>query len=903
MNERATQDLYAAGLDSTQLRCLQRESSLQSWCVGSCDVHTAFLLAPTSQSELIVIQPPRILVECGVVEPGTMWIVTGALYGLTTAPRDWSQYRDSRLLRLTWDFVMGEVKYVMSLKQLEDPNVWQVIGTDQAGVSTVMGYLAVYVDDILFMGSQDIVEPTFQCVRNMWTVSDLEMVGSQSSMKFCGQWSADGSTLRVHQESYLSELLIRHEVKDSAPYVPTPDDPVTVDSPCASVVRRAQAIAGELLWLSGRTRPDIAMAVSRVSQWVTRAPVWAFDLGMKILKYLKSCPELGLNYGPLQQDEPDEDWERPSLRTEKTVEVLTDSSFAPMGGYSVSGLVILFAGAPVQWHTQRQTIVALSTAEAELVAMVDALQAGRSVRSFIELISPGTVMEMFGDNRAAIILASGRGGGWRTRHLRIRSAALADAISRGELMVFHQPGTRLLADALTKLLPVSPLLKFKVGMGMVPFGQKCVSVKSIGVSENKGVSVAKRCLSLILASALCVPACGSDFERDAGSNDPSSDSSMDWLWVVMLAALIVWWECLRHWGVKHLRRLVFGDEDKMKVKLLHDEAVMPTRGTDGSAGFDISLVDEVILRPGERYLANTGVAVELPRGTYGRLASRSGLSSRFGIEVGAGVIDADFRGEVKVLLFNHGSLAASFKPGDRIAQLVVEQLAPVNVVEVKDLSTTARSSWGFGSTGTSSMTERGSGNLRLRAARMSNRDDPTGGIRAWLMEDESAAMLRVPSSSGINNVNNPSASSGFVRDPGLDHLGYLDSGDRNGRSMSEMLLNQTEKFQEDMCPVKLFRNVAQPPADGTNNYFFNLTLDDGRYVTVHTHGEYRRRLFDVRLGTGDVDEWHGVSMTLAWFRTGMSRIIISSRKGSSSPYLNADWKGFTVLYKKPVPMS
>ena len=101
-------------------------------------------------------------------------------------------------------------------------------------------------------------------------------------------------------------------------------------------------------------------------------------------------------------------------------------------------------------------------------------------------------------------------------------------------------------------------------------------------------------------------------------------------------------------------------------------ACLPTRGSDGAAGYDLSCNADIVIEPGERRLVPTGVSIELPAGTYGRIAPRSGLAVRHGIQVGAGVVDADYRGEVKVLLFNQGSETFSATIGDRIAQLVIE---------------------------------------------------------------------------------------------------------------------------------------------------------------------------------------------------------------------------------------
>ena len=98
-------------------------------------------------------------------------------------------------------------------------------------------------------------------------------------------------------------------------------------------------------------------------------------------------------------------------------------------------------------------------------------------------------------------------------------------------------------------------------------------------------------------------------------------------------------------------------------------------------------------------LIGTGIAMAIPIGNYGRIAPRSGLAAKHMIDVGAGVIDADYRGEVKVLLFNFGETDFAVSEGDRIAQLIVEKYTQTELVEVTDLSETERGEGGFGSTG------------------------------------------------------------------------------------------------------------------------------------------------------------------------------------------------------------
>ena len=137
----------------------------------------------------------------------------------------------------------------------------------------------------------------------------------------------------------------------------------------------------------------------------------------------------------------------------------------------------------------------------------------------------------------------------------------------------------------------------------------------------------------------------------------------------------------------------------MKVKKLAYEARLPTRGSGGAVGYDLYSIDTVVIPPRHRALLSTGIAVVLPPGVYGRVAPRSSLALKYGIQVGAGVIDPDYTGEVKVILFNHGHADFEVNKGDRIAQLILEKCDTPEVVEIGLLEETERGSGGFGSTG------------------------------------------------------------------------------------------------------------------------------------------------------------------------------------------------------------
>ena len=138
--------------------------------------------------------------------------------------------------------------------------------------------------------------------------------------------------------------------------------------------------------------------------------------------------------------------------------------------------------------------------------------------------------------------------------------------------------------------------------------------------------------------------------------------------------------------------------ERIKFKRLGNDAVIPTRGSSQAAGLDLYSTEQKRVLRGERTLVGTGVAIGLPQGTYGRIAPRSGLASKAGISIDAGVIDRDYTGEIKVLLVNNGSEEFSIQRGDRIAQIVIERCSLGEAMEVDSLEETERNSNGFGST-------------------------------------------------------------------------------------------------------------------------------------------------------------------------------------------------------------
>jgi dUTP pyrophosphatase len=140
---------------------------------------------------------------------------------------------------------------------------------------------------------------------------------------------------------------------------------------------------------------------------------------------------------------------------------------------------------------------------------------------------------------------------------------------------------------------------------------------------------------------------------------------------------------------------------ELQVVRLHPDAVLPSYAHPGDAGLDLTSVEAVTLRPGARAAVPTGLAVAVPDGWVGLVHPRSGLALRHGLTVAnaPGTIDAGYRGELKVILVNVGDEEVTIAAGDRIAQLVLQEVGLARVVEVASLDDTARGEGGFGSTG------------------------------------------------------------------------------------------------------------------------------------------------------------------------------------------------------------
>ena len=137
----------------------------------------------------------------------------------------------------------------------------------------------------------------------------------------------------------------------------------------------------------------------------------------------------------------------------------------------------------------------------------------------------------------------------------------------------------------------------------------------------------------------------------------------------------------------------------LRFKQLDSRATLPRRGSALAAGLDVCSIEDLSIGPKQRAMARTGLAVAIPPGFYGRIAPRSGLAAKNGLDVLAGVIDSDYRGELCCLLYNTSDELLNLPAGSKICQLIIEQIITPEAAWASDLDETARGAGGFGSTG------------------------------------------------------------------------------------------------------------------------------------------------------------------------------------------------------------
>lgn len=236
---------YAGGVDSVTVRTALRWGALQGWTAAVLDIKTAFLNAPRTSASIIATEVPGVMRQLQLADTDQIWLIVGALYGLTTSPRDWQLCRDARLPEIRWQQSDedGKIQECWMKKTAED-NLWLI----KRGQGTV-GMVLVYVDDFLFLGATMVVEEAvYKAVSTAWTCSPPTFVTEKDPVTFCGieiRRHKESQGFELTQQAYEQELLERWPQEKSSPQVqlraPAPDAEDESDA-TAEEIKEAQAL-------------------------------------------------------------------------------------------------------------------------------------------------------------------------------------------------------------------------------------------------------------------------------------------------------------------------------------------------------------------------------------------------------------------------------------------------------------------------------------------------------------------------------------------------------------------------------------------------------------------------------------------------------------------------------------
>ena len=402
------------------------------------DVSTAFLHGELTE-EVYMRQPE------GFIEPGKEHLVCRlkrSIYGLKQSPRCWNHALDGQLKKMGFN------------QGASDPCLY--ISLDSEGVTFLV---VVYVDDIVLGGKS---KTKMNAVKEELS-QNFEMKDLGPLHHFLGAEIIQDQLTRViwiGQPSFTEKILRKFDMYDCKP-VGTPVNPdvrlVSGESSNDSCNQQLyQAVVGSLLYRSTKTRPDIAYAVSSVARFCACPTKEHWTAVKRILRYLKGTSNLGLLY-------------RDNTPTEITG--YSDADWAGDIGdrKSTSGYAFLLGGAAISWKSNKQTCVALSTAEAEYVALSAAAQEAVWLQQLVSDLVNKSIREttILEDNQSAICLAKNQQVHGRTKHIDIKYHFIRDMVQAGRIKQTYCASEDMVADMITKGLPIKQFEKLRQMAGIV----------------------------------------------------------------------------------------------------------------------------------------------------------------------------------------------------------------------------------------------------------------------------------------------------------------------------------------------------------------------------------------------------------------------------------------------------
>jgi len=361
--------------------------------------------------------------------------------------------------------------------------LWKVVSVSDG---KVVARFLVYVDDIVVSGSRGWVHAVLLSITEIWTCKIngvlvpkgldvsaegvpivVEGIPMVSALTFLGvTLEYMGDKLTMHQHAYiLTKLDDRNRLHGQGKAcLPTPVEgripPEKDDSDFEVNKKEAQKEVGTIQWLSLKSRPDISTVTAIAASCIAHNPKEALRLCDGIWKYLGATWELRMFMKPTMIQGSVSSW--PLVMC-----VSTDASHSPGGGASRTGVVIQVNGVVVHWASHRQSLTTLSSCESEIVAHVTGFKLMMGIRDLIEEATESKmIVELEGDNMAAIQTLTNVVTSWRNIHYAKRAAWLRDEITNSEATLRHRRGTELVSDGMTKVLPKEKLAQCRERLGI-----------------------------------------------------------------------------------------------------------------------------------------------------------------------------------------------------------------------------------------------------------------------------------------------------------------------------------------------------------------------------------------------------------------------------------------------------
>ena len=492
------------------LRTLISLAALYRWAVESWDVSTAFLYAPLIEKRDVYCKPPQVLVKLGLVQPGTVWKLKKALYGLRTSPRAWEEERDRKLSSLTWDSPVGRV----GLKPVDTTHcVWTIRQLDHSQDTPPLGMVIAYVDDLIAVGDQSQLDCMKSELDKLYVMKTSGSIPSQyqpglEPLRFLGcliERMPDGQII-MHQRSYIEHCFRENdmELMKGGVTLPNVDEKGSPEAPVDQYGHptefdksksTCQKYIGQLMWLATRTRPDISPVLGMIASQMVIRPTEMVKCLIQLWRYIKGTSSLSMtSFFPNPS----------SVFGKLRLNVYVDASFSSGGSRSRSGMAMYLVDTTdgsesiIQWASRRQTSMAASAPEAEVTAMAEGFATAIFLFDSLKEIQvitgfgPDCILSMKTDSAVALKQMNTHTVTVRTRTAAQKLAFLRELIYQDpQIQPIYIPGPSQRADSQTKCLSGPALRKAQEYLNLRHVVTPVVStIRILGVDRSDADSSA-----------------------------------------------------------------------------------------------------------------------------------------------------------------------------------------------------------------------------------------------------------------------------------------------------------------------------------------------------------------------------------------------------------------------------